>query len=150
RLLERVHHLPAQVVGERVHLLRPVECDCRHLAVGLVDDVAVRCHGLYLPVSCASAYLIPTVCARCARPADRRRRASLIGSCFIIRTRPARDAGRRSGRTALMAGTALDQTEFRNALACFASGVTIVTTIDGSGRPNGFTASAFSSLSLDP
>src|SRR5581483_3851637 len=28
--------------------------------------------------------------------------------------------------------------------------VTIVTTIDGSGRPNGFTASAFSSLSLDP
>ena len=40
--------------------------------------------------------------------------------------------------------------DFRNALARFASGVTIVTTVDGGGRRAGFTASAFSSLSLDP
>lgn len=32
----------------------------------------------------------------------------------------------------------------------FASGVTVVTTIDGSGKPAGFTASAFASLSLEP
>ena len=42
------------------------------------------------------------------------------------------------------------QMDFRNAMARFASGVTIVTTRDGEGRAVGFTASAFSSLSLDP
>ena len=40
--------------------------------------------------------------------------------------------------------------EFQNALARFASGVTIVTAVDDEGRPWGFTASAFSSLSLQP
>lgn len=35
-------------------------------------------------------------------------------------------------------------------MARFASGVTVVTTRDDSGRPFGFTASAFSALSLDP
>ncbi len=44
----------------------------------------------------------------------------------------------------------LDQTDFRNALARFASGVTVVITRNGEGRFVGFTASAFSSLSLDP
>lgn len=44
----------------------------------------------------------------------------------------------------------LDPTDFRNALACFASGVTVVTTHDPDGKPAGFTASAFSSLSLNP
>jgi flavin reductase ActVB len=39
---------------------------------------------------------------------------------------------------------------FRAALARFPSGVTIVTTRDEPGEPWGFTASAFSSLSLDP
>jgi flavin reductase ActVB len=39
---------------------------------------------------------------------------------------------------------------FRNAMARFASGVTIVTTKNGEGDPVGFTASAFSSLSLNP
>ena len=40
--------------------------------------------------------------------------------------------------------------DFRNAMSRFASGVTVVTTRDASGRPFGFTASAFTSLSLDP
>src|SRR5690242_18355217 len=44
----------------------------------------------------------------------------------------------------------LDALDFRNAMARFASGVTVVTTRDPSGVPSGFTASAFSSLSLDP
>lgn len=44
----------------------------------------------------------------------------------------------------------VDQTDFRNAMARFASGVTVVTTKNAEGAPVGFTASAFSSLSLDP
>lgn len=44
----------------------------------------------------------------------------------------------------------VDQTAFRDAMAKFAGGVTVVTTSDENGRDTGFTASAFSSLSLDP
>ena len=40
--------------------------------------------------------------------------------------------------------------DFRQALAHFATGVTIVTTCDGEQRPTGLTASAFCSVSLDP
>ena len=39
---------------------------------------------------------------------------------------------------------------FRRALGHFATGVTVVTTCDSDGRPTGLTASAFSSVSLDP
>jgi flavin reductase (DIM6/NTAB) family NADH-FMN oxidoreductase RutF len=44
----------------------------------------------------------------------------------------------------------LDPIEFRRALAQFASGVTVVTTVGAGGRPLGLTVSAFCSLSLDP
>jgi flavin reductase ActVB len=40
--------------------------------------------------------------------------------------------------------------EFRRVLSHFASGVTILTTREGNGRPVGLTASAFTSVSLDP
>lgn len=40
--------------------------------------------------------------------------------------------------------------DFRYVLGHFASGVTIVTTLDGDGSPSGLTASAFTSVSLDP
>ena len=40
--------------------------------------------------------------------------------------------------------------EFRRVLGHFATGVTIVTTCDGDQRPTGLTASAFSSVSLEP
>ena len=40
--------------------------------------------------------------------------------------------------------------EFRRALGHFASGVTVVTTWDANGQPTGLTASAVSSVSLDP
>src|SRR2546422_7981036 len=40
--------------------------------------------------------------------------------------------------------------EFRQALGHFATGVTVVTTSDGDGRPTSLTASAFTSVSLDP
>ncbi|MEM9439190.1 MAG: flavin reductase family protein [Pseudomonadota bacterium] len=38
----------------------------------------------------------------------------------------------------------------RNAFGSFITGVTVVTTVDGSGQPLGFTANSFSSVSLDP
>jgi flavin reductase (DIM6/NTAB) family NADH-FMN oxidoreductase RutF/pimeloyl-ACP methyl ester carboxylesterase len=38
----------------------------------------------------------------------------------------------------------------RDALGCFGTGVTVVTTIDGSGEPIGLTANSFTSVSLDP
>ena len=44
----------------------------------------------------------------------------------------------------------IDPSTYRAALACFASGVTIVTARDAGGRDVGMTVSAFTSLSLDP
>jgi flavin reductase (DIM6/NTAB) family NADH-FMN oxidoreductase RutF len=40
--------------------------------------------------------------------------------------------------------------EFRRVLGHFATGVTVVTTVDAGRRPTGLTVSAFASLSLDP
>jgi len=40
--------------------------------------------------------------------------------------------------------------EFRDALGCFATGLTVVTTTDGEGRPVGFTANSFNAVSLNP
>ena len=48
-------------------------------------------------------------------------------------------------------GRAVDDVrKFRNALATFATGVTVVTTRDGEGAPQGFTANSFTSVSLNP
>ncbi|KAK0341900.1 hypothetical protein LTR94_024509 [Friedmanniomyces endolithicus] len=43
-----------------------------------------------------------------------------------------------------------DPRTLRDALGCFATGVTVVTTTDEQGRPIGLTANSFSSVSLDP
>ncbi len=43
----------------------------------------------------------------------------------------------------------LTQTEFRKALGCFATGVTVIT-VDREGEVHGMTANAFTSVSLDP
>jgi flavin reductase (DIM6/NTAB) family NADH-FMN oxidoreductase RutF len=40
--------------------------------------------------------------------------------------------------------------EFKRVMGSFAAGVTVLTTVDGSGRKHGMTATAFTSLSLDP
>jgi flavin reductase (DIM6/NTAB) family NADH-FMN oxidoreductase RutF len=50
----------------------------------------------------------------------------------------------------MLSPAALDAADVRHALGHFASGVTIVTSISDDGRPVGSTASAFTSLSLDP
>jgi flavin reductase (DIM6/NTAB) family NADH-FMN oxidoreductase RutF len=47
-------------------------------------------------------------------------------------------------------GDKFDSRELRNVLGCFGTGVTVVTTLDGSGRKVGLTANSFSSVSLDP
>jgi len=46
--------------------------------------------------------------------------------------------------------TAAEVESFKAAMASFASGVTVVTVHDPTGRPTGMTASAFSSVSVDP
>src|SRR6185503_5488600 len=43
-----------------------------------------------------------------------------------------------------------DPRTLRDALGCFATGVTVVTCLDGDGQPVGLTANSFTSLSLDP
>jgi flavin reductase ActVB len=53
---------------------------------------------------------------------------------------------RKSSRPASVATATL----FREAMATFPSGVTIVTTTDRDARPRGFTATAFCSVSADP
>ena len=45
---------------------------------------------------------------------------------------------------------AVSKDDFKAFMSQFASGVTVVTTVDGDGSPWGLTVSAFSSLSLDP
>lgn len=46
--------------------------------------------------------------------------------------------------------TVKDPKQFRNALGSFATGVTVVTTLDAEGKPVGMTANSFNSVSLDP
>jgi flavin reductase (DIM6/NTAB) family NADH-FMN oxidoreductase RutF len=45
---------------------------------------------------------------------------------------------------------AINSREFRDALGCYPTGVTVVTTADETGEPRGFTANSFTSVSLDP
>jgi flavin reductase (DIM6/NTAB) family NADH-FMN oxidoreductase RutF len=45
---------------------------------------------------------------------------------------------------------AIDKQEFRRVLGAFAAGVTVVTTVDDEGKPYGLTATAFTSVSLQP
>jgi flavin reductase (DIM6/NTAB) family NADH-FMN oxidoreductase RutF len=47
-------------------------------------------------------------------------------------------------------GAHVDPGIFRQALGAFATGVTVITTLDGSRQPVGVTSSSFNSVSLDP
>ncbi|HIJ39130.1 MAG TPA: flavin reductase family protein, partial [Rhodospirillaceae bacterium] len=44
----------------------------------------------------------------------------------------------------------IDSRIFRNALGCFPTGITVITTCDAKGAPVGVTVSSFTSVSLDP
>ena len=46
--------------------------------------------------------------------------------------------------------TGSDRRTLRDALGCFATGVTVVTCLDRTGQPVGLTANSFTALSLDP
>src|SRR5688572_18505108 len=46
--------------------------------------------------------------------------------------------------------TGCDPRTLRDALGCFATGVTVVTCIDPGGKPVGLTVNSFTSVSLDP
>jgi 3-hydroxy-9,10-secoandrosta-1,3,5(10)-triene-9,17-dione monooxygenase reductase component len=48
------------------------------------------------------------------------------------------------------APAALDPRALRNALGCFPTGVTVMTTLRGDGAPVGLTVNSFASVSLDP
>jgi flavin reductase (DIM6/NTAB) family NADH-FMN oxidoreductase RutF/DNA-binding IclR family transcriptional regulator len=48
------------------------------------------------------------------------------------------------------ADRSFDARELRQVLGSFVTGVTVITTLDGSGKPHGLTANSFSSVSLDP
>jgi len=57
---------------------------------------------------------------------------------------------RQAPREALYYQSGSDPRTLRDALGCFATGVTVVTTLDETGQPVGLTANSFSSVSLDP
>lgn len=57
---------------------------------------------------------------------------------------------RKAPRKASEYKTGSDLRTLRDALGCFATGVTIVTALDPEGRPVGLTANSFTSVSLDP
>jgi flavin reductase (DIM6/NTAB) family NADH-FMN oxidoreductase RutF len=48
------------------------------------------------------------------------------------------------------AGQVPDPMELRKAFGCFVTGVTIVTTVGDDGKPRGFTANSFTSVSIEP
>jgi flavin reductase (DIM6/NTAB) family NADH-FMN oxidoreductase RutF len=49
-----------------------------------------------------------------------------------------------------MPASAIAASQYRRACALFATGITVITTVDESGRPHGMTVNSFSSVSLDP
>lgn len=56
----------------------------------------------------------------------------------------------RQPREAMEFKAGSDPRTLRDAMGCFATGITIVTALDGTGTPVGLTANSFTSVSLDP
>ncbi|MEW6537095.1 MAG: flavin reductase family protein [Pseudomonadota bacterium] len=82
---------------------------------------------------------IQTIARAQASDAVEAENAALLG--FLERHAP---------RDALHYQAGSDPRTLRDALGCFATGVTVVTTLDEAGQPVGLTANSFSSVSLDP
>lgn len=57
---------------------------------------------------------------------------------------------RRAPRIPLRYEAGSDERTLRDALGCFATGITVVTTLDEQGKPVGLTANSFTSVSLEP
>jgi flavin reductase (DIM6/NTAB) family NADH-FMN oxidoreductase RutF len=65
-------------------------------------------------------------------------------------TAPDEISARLLGFLAANARSSIDPKSLRRALGAFATGVTVVATMQGDGTPRGFTANSFTSVSLDP
>jgi flavin reductase (DIM6/NTAB) family NADH-FMN oxidoreductase RutF len=44
----------------------------------------------------------------------------------------------------------VDRQEFRKAMGCYATGITVITSLSAAGKPVGMTVNSFNSVSLDP
>lgn len=145
--------------------------DGAHLAAGLVlVDMPVDTAGV--TVETAARLVLPTlvirggfVSAECTPASDAFDAALPIGENVDIEES---DLALAADRTEALLGQLLDFLErrqpreavefragsdprtLRDAMGCFATGITIVTALDANGAPAGLTANSFTSVSLDP
>ncbi len=143
--------------------------DGAHLATGLVlvdmpmtDEAAIAAPRLALPTLVVRGGFAP---AECTPASDAFRAALPIGEGADIEEADmafAADRGeallgqllefleRRQPREATEFKAGSDPRTLRDAMGCFATGVTIITALDAAGQPVGLTANSFTSVSLDP
>lgn len=140
-----------------------------HLAAGLVlvdmpvtDDIVTAAPKLALPTLVVRGGFSP---AECTAASDAFRAALPTGEGIDIEESDIAFAAdrddallgqlldfleRRQPREAMEFKAGSDPRTLRDAMGCFATGVTIVTALDASGTPAGLTANSFTSVSLDP
>ena len=143
--------------------------DGAHLAAGLVlvdmpvtDEAIAAAPRLALPTLVVRGGFSP---AECTAKGDAFRAGLPIGESADIEEADmafAADRGeallgqlldfleRRQPREAMEFKAGSDPRTLRDAMGCFATGVTIVTALDADGTPAGLTANSFTSVSLDP
>lgn len=143
--------------------------DGAHLAAGLVlvdmpvsDEAVTAAHRLALPTLVMRGGFSP---AECTAASDAFGAALPIGESADIEEADIAFAAdrdeallghlldfleRRQPREAMEFKAGSDPRTLRDAMGCFATGVTIVTALDASGTPAGLTANSFTSVSLDP
>jgi flavin reductase (DIM6/NTAB) family NADH-FMN oxidoreductase RutF len=143
--------------------------DGAHLAAGLVlvdmpttEEAIVAAPGLALPTLVVRGGFSP---AECTPGSDAFRAALPIGENADIEDADMAFAAdrseallgqllefleRRQPRKATEFKAGSDPRTLRDAMGCFATGVTIVTAIDAAAMPVGLTANSFTSVSLDP
>ena len=145
--------------------------DGAHLAAGLVlVDMPVDSE--LVPVETASRIALPTLVVRggflpaeCTAESDAFSAALPIGESadiaeedmVVVADRTEALLGqlldfleRRQPREAVEFKAGSDPRTLRDAMGCFATGITIVTALDTAGAPVGLTANSFTSVSLDP
>lgn len=172
-VLAQMGSRPAVVAARRAGRIaaRALSPDGAHLAAGLVlvdlpddddlvaGDIAAR---ISIPTLVMRGGLAP---AECTVISDALVAALPVGECADI---DEADVDHASDRREALLGQLLaflerhqprDAMEFkagsdprtlRDAMGCFATGITIVTTLDEEGVPAGLTANSFTSVSLDP
>lgn len=150
---------------------RALGLDGTHLAAGLVlvdmpvDDDAIEsgvAERLALPTLVVRGGFSPAQCSAASEAFN----AALpfgesadINECDLELASDRREAllgqlleflERRQPREAMEFKAGSDPRTLRDAMGCFATGITIVTALDAAGTPVGLTANSFTSVSLDP